>query len=200
MNYPTQTDLHDRLQLIESMIQEGRSSSGYWGWTFLLWGVAYLIAIAWTYFLPYPQYSWPVTMTATALLFAAMIRWKHTKRPRPESSRSRALAGIWFAVGTAIFLFAFAGAASGHFEFHMYLAGIEILIGTAHASSAFTLRWRPQFLIALVWWISGVASYYVAVAYLLPIMIVATLIGNIAFGIYLMRLESAGRQTRVVHV
>ena len=181
------------------MIQEGRSTTGYWGWSFLLWGAAYLVAIAWSYLLPYPQYSWLVVMSLTTLLFGVIVRRKRIRRPQPESMQSRALGGIWCAVGTAIFLFAFAGSASGHFEFHMYMAGIEMLLGTAHAASAFTLRWRPQFLIALVWWISGVASYYVAAAHLMPILIVATLIGNIAFGLYLMRLESTQRRPEVSH-
>jgi hypothetical protein len=33
MNEP-KIELQDRLQLIESMIQEGRSTTGYWGWSF----------------------------------------------------------------------------------------------------------------------------------------------------------------------
>ena len=40
-------DLKDRLSLIESMIAEGRRTTESWGWTFLLWGVAYYIAIGW---------------------------------------------------------------------------------------------------------------------------------------------------------
>ena len=40
-------ELNDRLSLIESMIAEGRRTTESWGWTFVLWGVAYYIAIAW---------------------------------------------------------------------------------------------------------------------------------------------------------
>ena len=38
-------ELKDRLSLIESMIAEGRRNTESWGWTFVLWGVAYYVAI-----------------------------------------------------------------------------------------------------------------------------------------------------------
>ena len=41
-------DLKDRLSLIETMIAEGRRTTESWGWTFVLWGVAYYVAIAWS--------------------------------------------------------------------------------------------------------------------------------------------------------
>jgi hypothetical protein len=41
-------ELKDRLSLIESMIAEGRRTTESWGWTFVLWGVAYYVAIAWS--------------------------------------------------------------------------------------------------------------------------------------------------------
>jgi hypothetical protein len=40
-------ELADRLNLIESMISQGRCSLQRWSWNFLLWGVAYYVAIAW---------------------------------------------------------------------------------------------------------------------------------------------------------
>ena len=40
-------ELSERLDLIQSMIAEGRRSTESWGWVFLLWGVAYSIAIGW---------------------------------------------------------------------------------------------------------------------------------------------------------
>jgi hypothetical protein len=45
-------DIAERLRLIESMMASGRKSTEYWGWSFLLWGIAYLIAVAWASFLP----------------------------------------------------------------------------------------------------------------------------------------------------
>jgi hypothetical protein len=199
MSETNEISMQERLQLIESMIQEGRKSTDYWGWMFLLWGVAYFIAIGWTYYLPHPQYGWPLVMTATALAGALIGRGKRRRCPKPENAQSRALGGIWCATAAAIFLFAFSGALSGHSEPHTFLAGIEILIGVANAASAFTLRWRLQFLMALVWWGCGVASCFVAVEHLISVLILATLIGNIGFGLHLMRRETVDRARQVSH-
>ena len=40
-------ELKDRLSLIESMIARGPADTESWGWTFVLWGVAYYVAIGW---------------------------------------------------------------------------------------------------------------------------------------------------------
>lgn len=199
MDETNEISMQERLQLIESMIHEGRKSTDYWGWSFLLWGVAYFIAIGWVYYLPHPQYGWPIVMTATLVAGALIGRWKHRHHPQPRNTQSRALGGIWYAMAAAIFIFAFAGSISGHSEPHIFLAGIEILIGVANAASAFTLRWPLQFIVALVWWGCGVASCFVAVEHLIPVLILATLIGNIGFGLYLMRRETVDRARQVSH-
>ena len=41
-------DLAERVRLIESMMAEGRHGTERWGWSFVLWGVAYLVATAWS--------------------------------------------------------------------------------------------------------------------------------------------------------
>ena len=33
-------EIGERIALIESMMREGRRRTEYWGWNFLLWGVA----------------------------------------------------------------------------------------------------------------------------------------------------------------
>ena len=43
-DHTTEQELKDRLSLIESMIAEGRRTTESWGWTFVLWGVAYYIS------------------------------------------------------------------------------------------------------------------------------------------------------------
>jgi len=60
-------ELHDRLSLIESMIAEGRRTTESWGWTFMLWGVAYYLAIVWATWGRFP-FAWPLTMTAAGIL------------------------------------------------------------------------------------------------------------------------------------
>ena len=47
-DHTTEQELKDRLSLIESMIAEGRRKTEGWGWTFVLWGVAYYLAMAWS--------------------------------------------------------------------------------------------------------------------------------------------------------
>jgi hypothetical protein len=67
----TEQELKDRLSLIETMIAEGRRTTGSWGWTFVLWGVAYYVAIAWTIWGHYPL-AWPITMVAASVLTAVL--------------------------------------------------------------------------------------------------------------------------------
>src|SRR6201986_1856145 len=40
-------ELQERLNLIQGMIAEGRRSTESWGWTFVLWGIAYYVAVVW---------------------------------------------------------------------------------------------------------------------------------------------------------
>ena len=44
----SEQEVKDRLTLIESMIAEGRRDTESWGWTFVLWGVAFYVAMAWS--------------------------------------------------------------------------------------------------------------------------------------------------------
>ena len=51
-DHTTEQELNDRLALIERMIAEGRRTTESWGWTFVLWGVVYYVAIAWSAWSP----------------------------------------------------------------------------------------------------------------------------------------------------
>lgn len=61
------------------------------------------------------------------------------------------------------------------------------------------LRWRGQFLIALLWWASAIATCFVREALVIPILAAATLIGMIGFGLYLMYSERRDHRTQVQH-
>lgn len=193
----TQEELLTRFELVEMMVKEGRRSTEYWGWTFVLWGTAYLIAIAWSYWLRQPNIAWPVTMIAATVLTVVVATRK--KRAKPQTPVSRAITGIWTAVGTAIFIFSFAAAISQHAETHSYTAAIEILIGVANCASSMTLRWHGQFVMALLWWISAIATCFVSSYWIMPILIFDTLIGFLGFGLYLMYRERRDRRLRVQH-
>jgi hypothetical protein len=193
----TQEELLSRFELVEMMVKEGRRSTEYWGWTFVLWGAAYLIAIAWSYWFRQPNVAWPVTMITAAVLTVVVAARK--KRAKPQTPVSRATGGIWTAVGIAIFIFCFAVGLSGHAEMHTYIATIEILLGVANCAVSVVLRWRAQFFIALLWWISAVATCYVGSQWIMPILVVDTLIGLLGFGLYLMYRERRDRRLRVQH-
>lgn len=189
-----QTELLSRLDLMEAMVREGRRLNEYWGWAQLLWGTAYLISIAWSNWGPYPAFAWPVTMVAAAITTVAVSISK--KRAHRQTTIARSLGAIWAAVGTAIFIYCFSAAISGHNEPHAVLATVEVLLGAANFAIAAVLRWKVQFLVALVWWASAVTTCFVATAMIMPVLVAATLIGMIGFGLYLMYRERRDRRNR----
>jgi hypothetical protein len=184
-------ELTERIVLIESMMQAGRKSTEYWGWNFLLWGVAYLVAVAWSSFLPQAggaKLAWPITMIFAALLTVMIARRRG--RHQPQTDRSRSLTSIWTAVGCGIFVFAIPVASTGHMEPHAFIAAIEVLLGVAHIACGSTLRWPTQVAVGLVWWAAAIASCFVSERGTAIIFLTATLICNVGFGIYLMIRES----------
>ena len=75
-------ELSDRLSLIESMIAEGRRTTESWGWTFVLWGVAYYVAILWAT-LGHSNWAWPVTMSAACVVIVSFpVQANQNVRPK----------------------------------------------------------------------------------------------------------------------
>jgi hypothetical protein len=190
-NPMNERDISERLALIESMMQAGRKSTEYWGWNFLLWGIAYLVAVAWSSFLPHgggPLLAWPITMIFATLLTIGIARRRTRNKPRSE--KSRALQAIWTAMGWGIFVFAFPVAFSGHFQPQSFMAAIEVMLGIAHVASGSFLRWPLQIVVGALWWVAAIASCFVegnGVAY---VFLAATFVCMIGFGIYLMIREN----------
>src|SRR5271169_100681 len=100
-DHTTEQELRDRLSLIENMIAEGRRSTERWGWTFVLWGVAYYVAIAWATW-GHGALAWPVTMI-TAGVTTGILASRKT-RNWPETVKSRAIGSVWIAIGISLFL------------------------------------------------------------------------------------------------
>jgi hypothetical protein len=183
-------EIGERLALIESMMREGRRSTEYWGWNFVLWGIAYFVAVAWS-MLPQAGGSllaWPVTMIFAVLLTVAIARRQTRNKPRTE--KSRALHAIWTAMGCGIFVFAFPVAFSGHFQAQSGMAAIEVMLGIAHVASGIFLRWPVQTAVGALWWVAAIASCFVSSNGVVYVFLAATLVCSIGFGIYLMILES----------
>jgi uncharacterized membrane protein YhaH (DUF805 family) len=154
-------EIGERLALIESMMQAGRKSTEYWGWAFLLWGIAYLVAVAWASFLPMAgarALAWPVTMIVAALLTIGIASKRTRNRPRSETNRG--IRAIWRGVGLA------------------------------HVASGTFLRRQTQIVIGALWWAAAIATCFVSGNAIAYIFLSATSFCMIGFGIYLMIRES----------
>jgi len=199
MNEPReqQNELISRLDLIETMMKEGRCVIEYWGWSQVLWGTAYLIAIGWSHSAVRPVLAWPVTTVAAAIVTAIVANRK--RRANPLTTTTRALRGVWIAVGTALFLFCFSVGLGGHYESHSYMAAVEVLLGVAYFSCAMVLRWRAQFAAAIIWWTAAVATCFAPDAWVTPIFVIATIFGMVGLGLYLMYSEHRDKQRIVSH-
>src|SRR5258707_11545335 len=82
-------ELRERIALIESLMRAGRKSTEYWGWNFLLWGIAYFVAVAWSSLLPGaggPLLAWPITMIFAVLLTVGIARRRTRNKPRTQMS------------------------------------------------------------------------------------------------------------------
>lgn len=184
-------ELTERLKLIESMIAEGRRSTRHWGWTFVLWGVAYLVATAWASW-TMSWAAWPVTMTVAGVL--TWVIASRTTRGYPETALGRAIGAVWTAMGCSLMVILVCLSVAGHYDGHVFVAVVGAMLATAHATSAIMLKWKAQLWCALVWLAAGVAACFgsdqvVAIAFL-----GATFLGQIVFGIYAMILEARDRK------
>lgn len=205
-------DLNERLTLIESMITEGRRSTESWGWVFLLWGVAYYVAIAWASWghglsVWGSQYvevgsvwtglAWPVTMVLGVVATLA-IGMRKGHRPA-GTSVVRAVVSVWIGVGISMLLLFPAFAFSGRLDEHSFVAIVAAMLGAANGASGFILRWKAQFACAIVWWATAVAACFGSVAQLTIVFLTAIFLCQIVFGIYAMMLESRRKQREIAH-
>ena len=189
-------DMKDRLSLIETMIAEGRRTTTSYGWTFVLWGVAYYIAFAWEA-LGRAYLAWPVTMTAAGVLTGVIIGRKRCKRP--ATTTSRALGALWSGAGISMFIVPFSLGYSGRMDLHIFVAVICGMLGAVNASSSMILKWKLQFACALVWWATTIYACFGKSHYLMPVFLAATFLCQIAFGSYLMICEARARRQGAYH-
>jgi hypothetical protein len=187
----TEQELQDRLSLIETMIAEGRQSCESWGWAFILWGVAYYVAIGWSTF-GHSSYAWPVTVIAAALLTALVAM--RTSEPGPETTMSRAIGAIWIAVGTAMFLFCLCESLAHRLELQTFVAAVSAMLGTANAACSMILRWKAQFASALVWWTAAAAAPFCNENRCQLVFVIAIFFAQIVFGTYIMISEARERR------
>jgi hypothetical protein len=191
-------ELSDRLSLIESMIAQGRRTTESWGWTFVLWGVAYYIAIAWSTWgqrlsiWGASALAWPVTMIAAAVLTSVIGFGKGNGHP--ETTIGRAIVSIWISVGIAMLLLFPALGISGRVDQHNFVAIVGAMLGVANGASSIILKWRMQFACALVWWAASVAACFGSQQQCTVVFLAALFFCQIVFGIYAMICESRRRR------
>ncbi len=183
-------ELLDRIDLIERMVGEGRRTTQYWGWTFVLWGVGQLIALAWSIYGGKPQIAWPVTMIACGVLTTVGSHRMHA-RERAETYVSRALGAIWFSCGISISVLAFLGNPRGTFTTASFLAAFFALMGFANFASGLVLHWRLQQALGILWWAAAAAAMLAPDKFVAWTFITMDVVGEILFGLYLMAKERA---------
>ncbi len=184
-------ELKERLSLIESMIAEGRRTTESWGWTFVLWGAAYYVAIAWSAW-GSTTLAWPVTMIAAGVI-TGIVASRSTGR-HPDTTISRAILSIWIAMGSSIFILMMSLGISGRMESHLSVAIVGAMLGMANAASSITLKWKMQFGCAVLWWATAVAACFVSDSVCTIMFLAAIFFGLIAFGAYAMICESRRRR------
>jgi hypothetical protein len=190
-DHTTEQELKDRLSLIESMIAEGRRTTESWGWTFVLWGIAYYVAIAWSAG-GHSVWAWPVTMSIAVIItvVVAFLKAGH----HPGTTLGRAIGSIWIALGISMFLLFLALGLSGRLtDQPLFVAVISAILGMANGASALILRWRVQLACAVVWWVAAVATCFGTDAQSMIVFLVAIFLCQVVFGIYGVISESKRR-------
>jgi hypothetical protein len=181
-DHTTEQELKDRLSLIESMIAEGRRKTESWGWTFVLWGVVYYLAIAWSAW-GHSVWAWPVTISIAVIVTVVVASLKGGHHP--QTTLGRAIGSIWIALGISMFLLFLALGLSGRLtDQHLFVAVISAILGMANGASALILRWKVQFACAVVWWVAAVTTCFGPDAQSMIVFLVAIFLCQIVFGIY----------------
>jgi hypothetical protein len=189
-------ELKDRLRLIETMIAEGRRTTSSYGWIFVLWGVAYYVAIYLEVVLHF-YLAWPVTMTSAALLTAIPYMGKRCSHPPTTTGRS--LGALWSGTGISMFVVLFSLGYSGKMDLRVFVAVICGMLGSVNASSSMILKWKQQFACALVWWATTIYACFGNGHYLMPVYLAALFLCQIVFGIYCMIREVRARKQEANH-
>lgn len=190
----TEQELKERLSLMERMIAEGRRNTESWGWTFVLWGVVYYLAIGWSAW-DHSAWAWPATISAGVIVTVAVASLKAGHHP--ETTLGRAIGSIWIALGISMFLLFLTLGVSGRLtDPHLFAAVISAILGMANGASALILRWKVQFACAVAWWVAAVAACFGTDEQSTIVFLAAIFLCQIAFGIYGMIAKAQGRKRR----
>ncbi len=184
-------ELNERLALIEDMIAEGRRTTESWGWVFVLWGIAYYVAILGGAMFKNPL-VWPVTMISACVLTGILVALKG--HSRATTKIGHAIGSIWIAAGISMFLVFLSLGTSGRIDQHIMITVLGAMLGSANAASAMILRWKMQFACAVVWWACAVFACFGKSTPLTISFLAAIFFCQVVFGIYAMLRESRRRR------
>jgi len=190
-------ELRDRLSLIETMIAEGRRTTESWGWVFVLWGVAYYVAIAWSAWGNHASQAWNITMTVAMLLTFGTVAWRLSRgkqKSQPATTLGRAVTAVWLAAGISMVILLPSLGMGGRSNSNLVVAVIGTLLGTANAASSMILKWKLQFGCAAIWWAMAVISCLGTQRQSFISLLVANFFCQIVFGIYGMIGEARERR------
>lgn len=192
----TNSELRDRLDLIESMLAAGRRQTESWGWTFLLWGIAYYVAIAVNH-LSHSRWSWPVTMISAGILtFLISMR---IRRSKPGTIMGRVICAIWISLGISMFVLLLSLAQNHMLYARSSFAIVCTLLAMANAISGMTLKWTMQIACAAVWWLAAVVVCFSNELQSFVVFLAAIFFCQIVFGIYAMICDAKRRNAGNAH-
>ena len=193
-------ELKDRLSLIESMIAEGRRTTGTWAWSWVFWGLAYYVAIAWTAWTHW-SWAWLVTMAAAWLLSWAIIARRQKNQPerKPWTTIGRAIFSIWITMGISLSLLLPALGFTGRFNQHVFVAVVAAMMAVANGASGLIIRWKAQIATAVVWWVATVAACFGSDDQCTIVFLAAIFFCQIVFGVYAMTCEARMRRQGAAH-
>lgn len=190
----TEQELKERLSIIERMIVEGRRTTESWGWTFVLWGVAFCLALAWSAWV-HSVWVWPATMLMAVIVTVVIASSKAGNHP--QTTLARAIGCIWIALGISMFVLFLALGLSGRLsDQHLFVAVISAILGMANGASGLILRWRIQFACAVVWWVTAVATCFASDTQSTIVFLGAIFLCQIVFGVYGMIADVQERKRR----
>lgn len=197
-NGKSRDELVQRLELMETMIAEGRQTTMRCGWIFVLWGLVDLAGMGLQKEQPHSRWVWPVCLGTGVVLQVVGLVLRKRDRPRCKGMQSRSVEAVWSMMGLAMAIYVFTALFTYFTWQYSYLAALLIIVGLAHAISATILRWPVQGVVAGIWWAGAVAVFvcnsHKAATW---IFLIEMCFGMIAFGLYVMFLEgrsSAGRK------
>jgi hypothetical protein len=180
----SQTEILERIRVIQAMIAEGRRATEWWGWVFLLWGTGPLIGMYWETHWPSAALAWPTILTI-CIVVNGVVSGMRRRRRQTVTLAARSVAAVWLCTGIAVIVWTIAAVSSGTLDLRYVYAAVFAFVAVAHGTSSLILRWLPQVLAALVWLFASLAAFRVPGEQLHDLAAIALVLGNIVFGAWL---------------